>query len=117
MLRLTGERGDFGAVERRCGGLEGQIPVADVKLFCAGDFSKPRFFTIPPNYLLFMLVWQMRVDKLVLSEGRRDPTAVAMLGKSGAGVDELRDQLRKAKPAKTNQRLYADCAHRARRYR
>ncbi len=74
-----------------------------------GDFFKTtRFRNTAEFYSLFMLVWQMRVDKLVLSDRRRNEAAVMMLRKLGAGVDGLRDQLRKAKPAKSNQRLYAD---------
>ncbi len=74
-----------------------------------GDFFKTtRFHNTAEFYSLFMLVWQMRIDKLVLSDRRRNEAAAAMLRKLGAGVDELRDQLRKAKPAKPNQRLYAD---------
>lgn len=74
-----------------------------------GDFFKTtRFHNTAEFYSLFMLVWQMRIDKLVLSDRRRNHAASTMLRKLGAGVDALRDQLRKAKPAKADQRLYAD---------
>lgn len=33
---------------------------------------------------------------------------MAMLRKLGAGADELREQLRKAQPAKSNQKMFAD---------
>ena len=59
-------------------------------------------------YSLFMIVWKMRKEKLVLGDRKRNEAAMAMLRKLGAGVDELRDQLRKAQPAKANQRMFAD---------
>ena len=55
-----------------------------------------------------MIVWNMRKEKLVLGDRKRNEAAMAMLRKLGAGVDELRDQLRKAQPAKANQRMFAD---------
>ena len=74
-----------------------------------GEFFKTtRFKNTAEFYSLFMLVWQMRIDKLVLSDRRRNEAAAVLLRKLGSGVDELREQLRKAKPAKANQRLYAD---------
>jgi hypothetical protein len=74
-----------------------------------GDFFKTtRFHNTAEFYTLFMLVWKMRTEKLVLTDRKRNEAAMAMLRKLGAGVDELRDQLRKAKPAKPNQKLYAD---------
>ncbi len=74
-----------------------------------GDFFKTtRFHNTAEFYTLFMLLWKMRTEKLVLTDHKRNEAAIAMLRKLGAGVDELRDQLRKAKPAKSNQKLYAD---------
>lgn len=74
-----------------------------------GDFFKTtRFHNTAEFYSLFMLVWKMRKEKLVLGDRKRNETAMAMLRKLGAGVDGLRDQLQKAQPAKTNQRMFAD---------
>ena len=55
-----------------------------------------------------MIVWKMRKEKLALGDRKRNEAAMAMLRKLGAGVDELRDQLHKAQPAKANQRMFAD---------
>jgi hypothetical protein len=74
-----------------------------------GDFFKTtRFHNTAEFYSLFMIVWNMRKEKLVLGDRKRNEAAMAMLRKLGAGVDELRDQLRKAQPAKANQRMFAD---------
>jgi len=74
-----------------------------------GDFFKTtRFHNTAEFYTIFMLVWRMRTDKLVLSDRKRNQAAMAMLRKLGVGVDELRDHLRRAKPAKPSQKLFAD---------
>jgi hypothetical protein len=74
-----------------------------------GDFFKTtRFRNTAEFYSLFMLVWEMREQKLILNDKKRNMAAAAILRKLGSGVDQLREQLRKARPAKPTQRLYAD---------
>ena len=50
----------------------------------------------------------MDKDNFVLADSRRNKLAFAMLRNLSTGVDELREQLRRAKPAKTAQKLYSD---------
>lgn len=74
-----------------------------------GDFFKTtRFHNTAEFYSLLMLVWEMREQKLVLTDKKRNLAATAILRKLGTGVDQLREQLRNAKPAKPAQRLYSD---------
>jgi hypothetical protein len=50
----------------------------------------------------------MEKEKLILTEKSRNKIAFELLRKLSTGVDELREQLRSAKPAKTVQKLYSD---------
>lgn len=72
------------------------------------ELKQTRFHNTVEFYSLFLLVWQMERDGLVLHDRKRNRIAFAMLKKLSTGVDLLRDQLRKATPAKPTQRLYAD---------
>jgi len=72
------------------------------------ELRQTRFHNSAEFYTLFLLVWEMDRDKFVLTDRGRNKVALAMLRKLSTGVDELRDQLRKAKTAKTAQKLYAD---------
>jgi len=72
------------------------------------DLRTTRFHNSADFYSLFMVTWDMRNRHFVLNDRRRNKTALILLRRLSNGVDELRDQLRKAKPAKTAQRLYAD---------
>jgi hypothetical protein len=67
-----------------------------------------RFHNSAEFYSLFLLVWEMEKDKLILAEKKRNKIAFELLRKLSTGVDELREQLRSAKPAKTVQKLYSD---------
>jgi hypothetical protein len=55
-----------------------------------------------------MIVWEMHNHKFVLSDRKRNRTAALLLRRLSSGVDELREQLRRVKPAKAGQRLYSD---------
>lgn len=59
-------------------------------------------------YSLFLLVADMERNGLVLTDARRNRTAFVMLQRLSSGVDELRDQLRKARVPKTPSRLHQD---------
>jgi hypothetical protein len=72
------------------------------------DLRETRFHNSAEFYTLFLLVWEMDRDKFVLAENRRNRVASVLLRRLSTGVDELRDQLRRARPAKTGQKLYAD---------
>lgn len=67
-----------------------------------------RFRNTVEFYTLFLLVWEMHEEKFVLADKQRNAMAFELLKKLSTGVDQLRDQLRKARPAKPAQRLYSD---------
>lgn len=64
------------------------------------DIRQTRFRNTAEFYSLFMLIWQMNQDKLVLKDSRRNKIASAMLAKLSIEVDHLRDQYRQAKASK-----------------
>lgn len=72
------------------------------------DLRQTRFHNSVEFYSLFLLVWEMERDNYILKDRRRNRVARALLRKLSNGVDELRDQLRRAKPARPSQRLYSD---------
>jgi hypothetical protein len=72
------------------------------------DLRQTRFHNSAEFYSLFLLVWEMDRERLVLADKGRNRLAYAMLRRLSTGVDELRVQLRSARPAKTAQKLYAD---------
>jgi len=72
------------------------------------SLKQTRFHNSAEFYSLFLLVWEMDKDNLVLADRRRNKIAFGMLRNLSTGVDELRDQLRRAKPARPAQKLYSD---------
>lgn len=72
------------------------------------ELSSTRFTNIVEFYTLFLFIWEMNRDGLVLNDKNRNSAAFALLRKLPTGVDELRQQLRRAVPAKASQRIYSD---------
>jgi hypothetical protein len=72
------------------------------------ELRQTRFRNSAEFYTLFLLIWEMAGENLVLTDRRRNRIAFEMLRKLSTGVDTLREQLRKARPGKPAQRLYAD---------
>ena len=72
------------------------------------ELRQTRFHNTVEFYTLFLVVWEMYREDFVLHEKRRNRIAFALLRKLSNGVDELREQLRKATPAKPAQQLYSD---------
>jgi 5-methylcytosine-specific restriction endonuclease McrA len=72
------------------------------------DLHQTRFHNSAEFYSLFLLVWEMDKDKCVLTDRKRNSIANSLLRKLSTEVDKLRDQLRKAKPAKVEQRIYQE---------
>lgn len=72
------------------------------------ELRQTRFRNSAEFYTLFLLVWEMDRDKLVLNDKQRSRIAFELLRRLSMGVDELRDQLRRVKPAKPAQKLYSD---------
>jgi 5-methylcytosine-specific restriction endonuclease McrA len=64
------------------------------------EIKQTRFRNTAEFYSLFMLVWQMHHDKMVLKESKRNRMAFEMLRRLSTGVDQLREQYRRAKAAK-----------------
>jgi hypothetical protein len=72
------------------------------------ELSKVRFHNSVEFYSLFMTIWEMETANFILNNKRRNRVVFELLRKLSAGVDSLRDQLRRARPAKTSQQLFAD---------
>jgi 5-methylcytosine-specific restriction endonuclease McrA len=76
------------------------------KMFPA--LSETRFTNIVEFYTLFLFVWEMDRERLVLTDKPKNAAAFELLRKLSTGVDDLRQQLRRAVPARATQRLYSD---------
>lgn len=72
------------------------------------DLKQTRFHNSVEYYSLFLLVWEMRSENFVLADRRRNRVAFELLRKLSTGVDELRDQLKRATIRRPPQRLYSD---------
>lgn len=72
------------------------------------DLKQTRFRNSAEFYSLFLLVWEMNQHKFILKDSRRNQAAAALLRRLSNGVDELREQLRRAKPGKPAQRLFQE---------
>ncbi len=92
----------LGKVSREC-----IATMNGIKKMCP-EIKTTRFHNTVDFYSLFMIVWEMRQHGLVLNDRRRIKASAGLLRKLSTGVDELRDQLRRAKPALPSQQLYSD---------
>jgi 5-methylcytosine-specific restriction endonuclease McrA len=72
------------------------------------ELRQTRFRNSAEFYSLYLLVWQMDKDKFILRDRRRSKMAFELLRQLSTGVDQLRDQLRRAIPGKPAQRLYQE---------
>ena len=72
------------------------------------ELKTTRFRNSADFYSLFMIVWEMHNRRFVLTDRKRNHTAALLLRRLSNGVDELREQLRRVKPAKSGQRLFSD---------
>lgn len=72
------------------------------------EIRQTRFRNTSDFYTLFIIIWEMRNNRLALNDRKRNKIAQTLLRKLSVGVDELREQLRKARPAKPGQRLFSD---------
>lgn len=64
------------------------------------EIRQTRFRNSVEFYSLFMLVWDMDNKKLVLNDKRSNKMAFEIIRKLSTGIDELRDQQRRAKASK-----------------
>lgn len=67
-----------------------------------------RFRNTSEFYTLFMVMWEMCQQKLVLSDRRRCEVAARILQGFSNGVDRVREQQKKAKGAMPHQRFFAE---------
>lgn len=72
------------------------------------ELYQTRFRNSAEFYSLFLLLWQMNSEKFILRDRKRNKIAFELLKRLSTGVDQLRDQLRKATPGKPSQRLYQE---------
>ena len=72
------------------------------------ELRATRFRNMVEFYTLFLLVWEMDKEKFVLTDKGRNAAVFELLLKLSTGVDELRQQLRHAVPARAAQRLFSD---------
>lgn len=67
-----------------------------------------RFRNSVDFYSLFMLVWEMQREGLVLSDARRNRQAQQLLIVFGNGVDDVRDRLRKGHGSRSSEAAFRD---------
>jgi 5-methylcytosine-specific restriction endonuclease McrA len=72
------------------------------------DLRSTRFRNVSEFYTLFLIVWEMYQQKMVLNDRRRNGVAMRLLQGFSNGVDAVREQQRKAKGATAEQRMFAD---------
>ncbi len=72
------------------------------------ELRTTRFRNSAEFYSLFMVVWGLQQHKLLLNDRRRNQVAMKLLQKFSGGVDEVREQQRKALGARPDQRIFAD---------
>ena len=63
------------------------------------EIKTTRFRNSADFYSLFMLMWEMHNQRLILTDRKRNHTAALLLRRLSNGVDGLREQLRHVKPA------------------
>jgi Protein of unknown function DUF262/HNH endonuclease len=72
------------------------------------DLRQTRFRNSAEFFSLFLLVWAMNQERLVLRDKRRNRLAFRMLRDLSNGIDALRDQLKKARVPRDGQALFRD---------
>jgi hypothetical protein len=72
------------------------------------DLYATRFHNVSEFYSLFLVVWELTQQKLVLKDRQRNEIAMKMLRHFSNGVDQVREQQRKAKGASPQQQTYAN---------
>lgn len=70
--------------------------------------AETRFRNSVDLYTLFMLVWELERQGAVLTDRKRNREAEALLVSVSNGVDEVREQIRKARGASPTQKVFAD---------
>ena len=86
--------GDFGVVLRALG-----------RMF--PELRTTRFRNVAEFYTLFMLVWEMHNQRLILTDRRRNRAAQELLKAWSSGVDRVRELQRQLKPIPASLRPYS----------
>lgn len=71
------------------------------------NLRSTRFRNSAEFYSVFMMLWQLHNDKMILTNRFRNRQAQKLLEWMSNGVDELREQISKAKGARPDQQLFA----------
>jgi 5-methylcytosine-specific restriction endonuclease McrA len=73
------------------------------------ELRTTRFQNISEFYSLFLVLWEMKHQRnLILGERSRNRLAMEILSRFSTGVDEVKEQLRRAVNIRPHQRLFAD---------
>src|SRR5262249_10193871 len=72
------------------------------------ELRATRFKNLSEFYTLFLVVWELHQQKMVLNDKSRNTVAMKLLRGFSNGVDDVREQQRKAKGAMAHQRMFAD---------
>lgn len=72
------------------------------------ELRTTRFRNSAEFYSLFMVVWELNQQKLLLNDRRRNQVAMKLLQRFSGGVDEVREQQKNAQGARQDQRIFAD---------
>ena len=72
------------------------------------ELRTTRFKNSAEFYSLFMVVWTLHQQKMLLNDRRRNQVAMKLLQRFSGGVDEVRERQRKADGARPDQRIFAD---------
>lgn len=67
-----------------------------------------RFHNSVEFYTLFLLIWEMQNERLILTDRRRNRLAFEMLRRLSTGVDQLRDQQKRVSIRRRPHRLYSE---------
>lgn len=71
------------------------------------NLKSTRFAFSAEFYSLFMMIWQLDKEKMILTNSKRNSQAQKLLSWLSNGVDDLRVQISKAKGAKPDQQIFA----------
>lgn len=72
------------------------------------DLRSTRFRNIAELYTLFMVVWEMDHQKLILGDRKRNAIADKLLRRLSNGVDEVREMQARLRTARRAPRIYVD---------
>lgn len=72
------------------------------------NFGETRFRNTADFYSLFMCIWSLEAQGLILTDRKRNKEAQALLVRLDAGVAGVREKLRRAKGAARDEQIYAD---------